>query len=254
MTTPAEPMGVVQAIAKIMAEIPAIGKDGKADPAQGGYRYRGIEQITAAAQSLMARHGVIFAPEVTQSEVVDITVNNKPWTDTRLWVKYRIYGPDGSHIAVGPLMAIGRDNSDKGANKAITQAYKQALLQVFCVSDGKDDTDGSTHEADERHQPRPAAADWQALGYMDANHLKDVNDPLHEMWKALPEERKPTVKAWLKDQGYDRPVPVKLSHADTFRKLMEAGVEPELVDCPHCGGLGEGCSRCTGGLVEKEVQ
>lgn len=148
--TEAKPANVVDAIARVMADLPGIGKGGKADPAQGGYAYRGIEQITAEAQTLFARHGVVFVPSVEDHQTRDLTLNNKPWTDTILRVSYTVYGPGGveDQFKVGPLVGIGRDNSDKGANKAMTQVFKQALVQVLCIGDGKDDTDGTTHEAD----------------------------------------------------------------------------------------------------------
>lgn len=144
---------VSQALADVITELPGIGKDGRADPKQGGYAYRGIEQITTQVQPLFAKHGIVFAPRVESWEVRDIEVNGKPWTDTFLLVAYDVYGPAGDHITVGPILAIGRDNSDKGANKCMTQAFKYALLQTLCVSDAKDDADGSNHEADARRPP-----------------------------------------------------------------------------------------------------
>jgi hypothetical protein len=154
-----KPTNVVGALARVMAEIPGIGKDSQAAAQQGGYKYRGIEAITIHVQPLLAKYGVVFVPRVASTEVVDIEVNGKPWTDTRLLVDYTIYGPGGidDHIPGPCIYALGRDNSDKGANKAMTQAFKYAMLQVLCISDAKDDADGATHEAD-NPPPRQAAA------------------------------------------------------------------------------------------------
>lgn len=141
---------VIAAIAAVMAELPAIGKDQQASAQQGGYAYRGIEQITRHTQGLFAKHGIVFVPRVVHHEIRDIVVNGKPWTDTVELVEYDVFGPGGTEdkITVGPILAVGRDNSDKGANKCMTQAFKYALLQCLCISDAKDDGDGSTHEAD----------------------------------------------------------------------------------------------------------
>jgi hypothetical protein len=149
---------VQTAIAAIMAELPAIGKEGKAAPSQGGYAYRGIEQITGHIQPLLAKHGVAIVPQVQSVDVKDIIVAGKPWTDTTLRVDYLVVGPDGSQF-VASTVGIGRDNSDKGGNKAMTQAYKYLLLQLFCISDSADDGDGTTHVADARPQPEPMADD-----------------------------------------------------------------------------------------------
>ncbi len=180
------PTTVTAALSRVMAELPAISKDGRADPAQGGYAYRGIEQITREAQRLFAKYGVVFAPRVTSHVIKDIIVNNKPWTDTILTVAYDVYGP--SHcderedfITVGPLVAIGRDNSDKGANKAMTQAFKYALLQVLCISDANDDTDGTTHEADIE---RTVADDMLASLQRQIDSLDDdARDRVRAAWK-----------------------------------------------------------------------
>ena len=141
------PGNVVQALSRVMADLPAIGKT----RGEGlGYAFRGIEAITGHVQPLFARYGVVFVPSVQAHEVREITVNNKPWTDMTLTVTYTVYGPGGvdDHITVGPFIGIGRDNSDKGANKAMTQCLKYALLQVLCISDKSDDADGITVEAD----------------------------------------------------------------------------------------------------------
>lgn len=145
---------VVEALSRVMGELPAIGKDSKADPKQGGYAYRGIEAITTHTQSLFAKHGIVFTPHVLSYEVRDITVNSKPWTDVYELIEYSVYGPGGAEdcIKVGPVLAIGRDNSDKGANKCMTQAFKYALLQALCISDAKDDGDSASVEA-EHTQP-----------------------------------------------------------------------------------------------------
>jgi hypothetical protein len=143
---------VIEALRRVMRDLPAIGKDSKAAPQQGGYAYRGIEAITREVQTLLAKYGVVFVPRVVSHEVREIVVNEKPWTDTYELVEYDVYGPGGKEdkITVGPILAIGRDNSDKGGNKCMTQAFKYALIQTLCISDAKDDSDAGSPEADSR--------------------------------------------------------------------------------------------------------
>jgi hypothetical protein len=144
------PSNVVQALSRVLADLPGIGKGDRASQQQGGYAYRGIEAITKEAAPLFAKHGVVFVPHVLSWERDEITVNSKPWTDDRMTISYTVYGPGGPDdcIEVGPIPAIGRDNSDKGANKCMTQAFKYALLQVLCIADAKDDGDASSIEAE----------------------------------------------------------------------------------------------------------
>lgn len=201
------PQNVAQALAKVMGELPAIGKEGKADPKQGGYAYRGIEQITREAQRLFSKYGVVFVPRVTSHEIKNIVVADKPWTDTILTVEYDVLGPShGSRflgtavsdhldavvedkITAGPFLGIGRDNSDKGANKAMTQTFKYCLLQLLCISDAKDDTDGQTHEADAPAQPLPADP-----------AAEEAMHELGELIKGFPEDERAKLQTFLKSR------------------------------------------------------
>lgn len=156
-----EDQTVVDALACVIAELPGIGKDQHASQAQGGYSYRGIEAITKSAAPLFAKYGIVFVPQVLDCDIRDITVNNKPWTDTILTVRYRICGPAGDFLEA-TVVGIGRDNADKGANKALTQAFKYALIQTLCVADAKDDADGTHTERDALPAPEPMATKRQA--------------------------------------------------------------------------------------------
>jgi hypothetical protein len=131
-----------------MEELPAIGKT--RDPNAGvKYAFRGIENITAECQELFAKYGVVTVPLTRSRETKDIVVNSNPWTDTFLEVDWRIYGPGGITDCIkATTFGIGRDNSDKGANKAQTAAYKYLLLELLCISDPKDDGDKESHATD----------------------------------------------------------------------------------------------------------
>jgi hypothetical protein len=62
-----------------------------------------------------------------------------------------VYGPGGLEDRIESVtMGIGRDNSDKSANKAMTGAFKNLLLRLLCIGDPADDTDGHTVEGDAR--------------------------------------------------------------------------------------------------------
>lgn len=221
-TGPQRPSNVIEALAAVRRDLPGIGKNMEASAQQGGYSYRGIEDITAAAGPLLGKHCVVFAPEVTEERVVDLVVNNKPWTDTRLKVVYRVYGPGGIDdcLVIGPLLAVGRDNSDKGANKCMTQAYKVALLQALCIGDSKDDVDGQTHEADaaETADPDRWARDhgWDDQAAHDAFRAVTV-----EVRNALHPDDRDTFKAWcqLNDHAMNRHNP--WLEAEALRKQVE---------------------------------
>lgn len=151
MSDEAAAANVIEALTRVIRDLPGIAK-GRSNEGGLKYAFRGIEQITAEVQPLLARHGVVFAPRLIDYRTEKVTVGGNPWTDTYAQVSYTVYGPGGieDRIEVGPIPAIGRDNSDKGANKAMSQAFKYALLQTLMVADAKDDGDQHTHVADAR--------------------------------------------------------------------------------------------------------
>src|SRR5690606_2625359 len=113
-------MSVQEAVAAVMAELPNIGKG---DRSPEGYQYRGIEQITKHVQPLFAKHGVVIAPKATVTEVRPSPAMKDGWQGVYMTVEWSIVGPDGSTLHA-QTTGIGRDRSDKGANKAQTQAFK----------------------------------------------------------------------------------------------------------------------------------
>ncbi len=224
---------VIEALAAVRRDLPGIGKTEQASAQQGGYSYRGIEAVTAAAGPLFGRHGVVWVPEVLEERVEQITLAGKPWTDTRMKIQYRVYGPGGLDdcLIVGPLVTIGRDNADKGANKCMTQAYKQALLQVLCIGDSKDDTDGTTHEADARLTPAPqvyAGADeakakelgWESLAQLIEAHEKFKHDTAD-----LTDQERADAKAFKEAQGISWPMS-REQHQALVEALARLGAKP----------------------------
>ncbi len=224
-----EHANVIEALSRVMADLPAIGRDQTASAQQGGYAYRGIEQITRHTQGLFAKHGVVFVPHVLSYEVRELTVNGKPWTDTLEMVSYTVYGPGGidDHIEVGPILAIGRDNSDKGANKCMTQAYKYALLQALCISDAKDDGDAASHTADSHAEPALLHG-WLTLDEQSNAHedLRDaIGDESAGVQAAMRDFRKTNKFGWPMSCGE---MQTMIDELDRLREVAGASSPAEL--------------------------
>lgn len=139
---------VSQALAAIIHELPGITKG---DKSPQGYSYRGIEAITKQLQPLLAKHGVVIVPQATITNVVPSPGMKESWQDIYMTVQWQIVGPNGDTITACTT-GIGRDNADKGANKAQTQAYKYLLLHLLCIADAKDETDGLTYDHGRRDE------------------------------------------------------------------------------------------------------
>jgi hypothetical protein len=145
-----KPANVIEAIARVMADMKGVGKDQQ--NRDQGYSFRGIEDVTATLQPVLGKHCVVIVPHEIDHRRESFTVKSgATWTDDFIKISYSIYGPGGATdmIEAGPFLGVGRDNSDKGANKARSMAYKYMLTEVFCIGDKKDDADGETPPAED---------------------------------------------------------------------------------------------------------
>ena len=144
-------------IAKVIAELPAIGKDRKNEAQR--YTFRGIDDIMAALKPLLGKHGIIIVPNVLE-RLVDTRAlrNGGSLYFTYLRVRYDIYVPEGLAFSA-EVWGEGSDSGDKSTNKAMTAAYKYLVNQVFCIADAStEDGDAQSPEVGDAPKPKPKSA------------------------------------------------------------------------------------------------
>jgi hypothetical protein len=134
----------------------AIGAVPKADRnAQQGFTFRGIDTIMRHVGPVFAHLGIVPVPEVLESQVEVVNVGSgdraRTWRLVQLRVRYTFWSPAGDCIEA-VTTGEGFDPGDKAASKAMSMAYKYALLQVLCISDAEVD------EADASSAPDPQPA------------------------------------------------------------------------------------------------
>lgn len=138
----------------IAAEIGPIAKARKNE--QQGYAFRGIEDILNAAHGVFMKYGVVVMPHVVS--VVRETHQSKNGNQlffTLLTVDYTFTASDGS-ARVATTVGEGMDSGDKSANKAMTAAFKNALIQVLMIPFAADEPEEDSHEtvAAEKQAPQ----------------------------------------------------------------------------------------------------
>ena len=247
------PENVIDAIRCVMRELPAIGKlskdqhdraSGRASSDDGkgiSYSYRSIEQITGAARQLCAKYGVVFVPEVIPPPDARLAEReftmgkfDTRWTDTYMTVMFKVYGPGGVDdcITAGPVMSLGRDNSDKGYNKAMTQAFKQVLLQVFQIADSSDEGEHerhlqegvSTRSGSNLGVTRTQGPWWEVLGFEDEDQAKATNDSLRPFVDQLDDRGKGIIRPWLQEHRYSKSLPISLADAPEYAELLKQAI------------------------------
>ena len=140
-------MEIYAAIASIMNEVGAIGKDKQAGSGSFGYKFRGIDDVMNRLNPLMAKHGVFVVPEVlesTREERINQKGNSVIYSVMK--VKYTYYAKDGSSVS-SIVIGEGMDTGDKASNKAMSIAMKYSMFQVFCIpTEEMKDPDGEIPE------------------------------------------------------------------------------------------------------------
>ncbi|QUL79893.1 ERF family protein [Brevibacterium sp. SMBL_HHYL_HB1] len=166
---------VQEAITQVMAEVGAVGKGEQ--NRQQGFNFRGIDATVNALSPAMRKHGVTVRP----CEVHNVTYeafqskSGGRLTSCRVIVSYAFRGPDGDEI-VSTVAAESMDSGDKGTAKAMSVAFRIALLQTFALPTQETDPDHDVYETVSA-PPR----DWK--GEADALASKGNVDGLRTLWE-----------------------------------------------------------------------
>lgn len=143
---------IYKKIALIMAEVGSIGKTNRNK--QQGYSFRGIDDVYASLQKLMAKHGVFSVPYVVSDNSEERKSKNGATLIYRiLTIMYTFYAEDGSNVT-SQVIGEGMDSGDKASNKAMAVADKYACCQVFKIPTSEPkDPEVDSHDV----EPNPVA-------------------------------------------------------------------------------------------------
>ncbi len=152
MSDKREPTNIFEAMALIMQEVDAIGKD-STNKTQG-FKYRGIDAVYNSLHPIMAKYGVIMMPEVLEKTREErATKNGGVLIYTILRIKYTFHHKSGTSVSC-VVEGEGMDSGDKSANKAMSIAQKYALFQSFLIpTEEVVDPDAESHEVKPKNNP-----------------------------------------------------------------------------------------------------
>jgi hypothetical protein len=149
---------IVEALSAVMNDVSAVGKFDRNN--QHNFSFRGIDAVLNAVGPALRKHGVVVVP-LLQSETygtVEVGQKRTKMSHCRVEVIYRFYGPDGSHIdCLVPGEAM--DSGDKSTAKAMSVAFRTALIQALSLP--TDETDPDAHVYERSVEPKTDRA-WAA--------------------------------------------------------------------------------------------
>lgn len=149
--THAGPM-IYPAMIAAMRAVTAVGKDGY-NTAQN-YPFRGIDGVLNALGPALREAGVFPVPTLESVQLRDArTTRDQPTREVQVQVRYTFYAEDGSSVeAVVPGESL--DTGDKGTAKAMSVAFRIALLQIFALPTQEPTTDHDGHHHTRGGEPR----------------------------------------------------------------------------------------------------
>ena len=209
---------VVQALSAVMADVQAVRK-GDRNEAQG-FKFRGIDAVINAVGPALREHGVVVLPILEAADYGQVEIGHKRtlMRECTVRVRFRFVGPAGDTLdAVVPGEAL--DSGDKATAKAMSVAFRIALLQALCIPTDEPDADSHTYE---RASAQPARRLARQL----------LRDEIHAGIETLSHQAQAELKAWWAEKNYgsikggahpltDEEAAAVLRHLDTLRLLSD---------------------------------
>lgn len=137
---------ILTAILQVMRAVPTVSKDDYNE--QQRFKFRGVEAVINALGPVMREVGMTAVPKLRarEYEQVNIGTNRTLTGHVTVEVCYEftslIDGSIKEVIVPGEAMDVG----DKAYSKAMSVAYRTAMIQLFSLATGEPDPDHSTYE------------------------------------------------------------------------------------------------------------
>lgn len=200
---------VYPAITAITAEFAQLGIPKSHRNPVDQYLYRSIDDVLNRLSPLLAKHRLCVLPRVVERVIVDREgAGEGLLVNVTLRVRYTIVSSEDGSSHVVEAFGEALDPGDKGTPKAMSAAYKAAMLQTFCipVSDLEEPDAHSPRLVAKTHSPAPLqgwdqwAVDIQdILGSCESDEaIRRLQERNRQLLQALARER-PDLYAQLGD-------------------------------------------------------
>lgn len=169
---------VFECINKVQSALAVVGIAKDAYNPMQKFNFRGIDAVYKALAPLLSEHRLCIIPNIVSREVIERpSKSGGNIFYVILKVEYTFVAVEDGSKHTCTMLGEAMDSGDKATSKAMSCAYKNLVLQVFCVpTSGDNDPDA--------HSPEVAAAAplWQQLN--DLVFDLDVPDATVTQWLA----------------------------------------------------------------------
>jgi len=215
---------VLKALSAVQRDIAAQGIGKNQENTYDKYRFRGIDDVLNALAPILAKHGVLIVPSMTDCEIRTITsAKGQSMHHAKAWVNYTIYDAEGDSIT-HRFCGEAIDRGDKSINKAATSAYKYFLFEALCIPvEGTPDADSESHEVgeplvsqDDIDSLTAILAAGDPIAYAEFQQ-KYTDEQWTELFNAAPKGQKTAWKQAVRD--------LHKAYIDTITEYYEALIE-----------------------------
>jgi hypothetical protein len=154
---------VYAAISAVGAELSKTGIQKLQANPDDQYQFRGIDDVVKRLSPALALAKLCILPRVLERSVVErLGTNGGLLVSVSLKVAFDLVSADDGSQHTIEAYGEALDGADKATAKAMTAAYKCAVLQTFCVPvSGSEDADATTHRLKvSEHVPEPVQG-WE---------------------------------------------------------------------------------------------
>lgn len=156
-------MSVAEAVAAVMRDVGGVAK--RDQNTQHGFAFRGIDAVLNAVGPALREHGAIVLPTVEDvtATTVEVGRNRTRMGHVAVTVTYTFVGPDGDTLTCR-VPGEAMDSGDKATSKAMSVAFRTALIQALALPTDEPDPDATSYERSEaRPEVRTVARAKNAL-------------------------------------------------------------------------------------------
>jgi hypothetical protein len=149
---------VYAAINAITAELASNGIAKSRTNEVDDYKYRSIDDVLDALAPLLAKHKLCVLPRALERTVTERSdEQNHLLLHVALRVEFTLTSVDDGTSHTVEAYGEALDGGDKATPKAMSAAYKAAMVQTFCIPvSGAEDADRTSHRISPRtHSPEP---------------------------------------------------------------------------------------------------
>ena len=201
---------IYQRISAVMTEVEYLNKDKQVG--EGNYSYKAVseESVTANVRKQLIKHGLVMFPVAQAHRHEELPRVDRYGKDsvlslTTVDVTYKLVNVDNPlEFELIASSGTGVDPQDKGVGKAMTYAFKYALLRTFAIPTGND-PDMVHNDELERQAPSrrvaPAPDKFSAAQMETVAQARDIvkdcrsKVELREAWDQFPSWAQAVLKA-----------------------------------------------------------